>query len=57
MLLPSCLLTLAHPVIEKLKGEEAYPIRIGMYRVIYEIDDTNIIVTVVSAGHRKDIYD
>lgn len=42
---------------KKLKGEEAYRIRIGDYRVIYEIDDDVIVVTVVSAGHRKDVYE
>jgi mRNA interferase RelE/StbE len=41
---------------KKLKGEDAYRIRVGDYRVIYEIDDNKIIVTVVSVGHRKDIY-
>ena len=41
---------------KKLKGEEAYRIRIGDYRIIYEIEDDKIIVTVVSVGHRKDIY-
>lgn len=41
---------------KKLKGEEAYRIRVGDYRVIYEIEDDKIIVTVVSIGHRKDIY-
>jgi mRNA interferase RelE/StbE len=41
---------------KKLKGEDAYRIRVGDYRVIYEIDDNIIIVTVVSVGHRKDIY-
>jgi mRNA interferase RelE/StbE len=41
---------------KKLKGEDAYRIRVGDYRVIYEIDDDKIIVTVVSVGHRKDIY-
>lgn len=41
---------------KKLKGEEAYRIRVGAYRIIYEIDDHKIIVTVVSVGHRKDIY-
>lgn len=40
----------------KLKGEEAYRIRVGNYRIIYEIDDGKIIVTVVAVGHRKDIY-
>jgi len=41
---------------KKLKGEDAYRIRVDDYRVIYEIDDGKIIVTVVSVGHRKDIY-
>lgn len=40
----------------KLKGEEAYRIRVGDYRVIYEISDNIILVTVVSVGHRKDVY-
>jgi mRNA interferase RelE/StbE len=41
---------------KKLKGENAYRIRVGNYRIIYEINDNTIIVTVVSVGHRKDIY-
>jgi mRNA interferase RelE/StbE len=41
---------------KKLKGEDAYRIRVGDYRVIYEIDDDRIIIVVVSVGHRKDIY-
>jgi mRNA interferase RelE/StbE len=41
---------------KKLKGEEAYRIRVGDFRIIYEINDGKIIVTVVSVGHRKDIY-
>ena len=40
----------------KLKGEEAYRIRVEDYRIIYEIDDGKIIITVVAVGHRKDIY-
>ena len=41
---------------KKLKGEEAYRIRVGDYRIIYEINDNVVIVTVVSVGHRKSIY-
>jgi mRNA interferase RelE/StbE len=40
----------------KLKGEEAYRIRVGNYRIIYEINDGKITVTVVAVGHRKDVY-
>jgi len=41
---------------KKLKGEDLYRIRIGVYRVIYEIIDDRLIITVVKVGHRKDIY-
>ncbi len=41
---------------KKLKGEEAFRIRMGDYRVIYEINDDMVVVTVVSVGHRKDVY-
>ncbi len=41
---------------KKLKGEEAYRIRVGNYRIIYEIEEDRILVTVVSVGHRKDIF-
>ncbi|MGB4777197.1 type II toxin-antitoxin system RelE family toxin [Microbacterium sp.] len=43
---------------KKLVGEQtAWRIRIGDYRVIYDVFDTELIVTVVRAGHRREIYD
>ena len=41
---------------KKLIGREAYRIRIGNYRVIYEINNNELVVLVVTIGHRKDIY-
>lgn len=41
---------------KKLKGIIAYRIRIGNYRVIYEIHDDRLAVIVIAAGNRKDIY-
>jgi mRNA interferase RelE/StbE len=41
---------------KKLKGKEAWRIRIGDYRVIYEIEDDVLVVTVITAGHRRDVY-
>ena len=41
---------------KKLTGREAYRIRVGSYRVIYEINNNELIVLVVSIGHRKNIY-
>jgi mRNA interferase RelE/StbE len=41
----------------KLKGQEdVYRILVGMYRVIYSIDDRRIVVVVLKLGHRKHIY-
>ncbi|MEH2213409.1 type II toxin-antitoxin system RelE family toxin [Nostoc sp.] len=43
--------------VKKLKGKEnAYRIRIGEYRVIYDIFDDLLVVNVVEVGHRKNIY-
>ncbi|WP_111671123.1 type II toxin-antitoxin system RelE family toxin [Algoriphagus litoralis] len=42
---------------KKLKGRDGFRIRIGNYRVIYEVIDSQLIVDVITLGHRKDIYD
>lgn len=41
---------------KKLTGEELYRIRIGVYRVLYEVINDQLIVTVVKVGHGKDVY-
>lgn len=42
----------------ELSGEKtAWRIRIGEYRVIYDVFDTELVVTVVRAGHRREVYD
>jgi len=40
----------------KLTGREGWRIRVGDYRVIYEIDDKQQRVTVLHVGHRQDVY-
>ena len=41
---------------KKLKSRDAYRIRVGEYRVIYEIHDDVLIVLVVRVVHRRDAY-
>ncbi|RYZ18376.1 MAG: type II toxin-antitoxin system RelE/ParE family toxin [Chitinophagaceae bacterium] len=41
---------------KKLKGEEAYRIRVADYRVVYTIEDVIQIVEVQRIRHRKDAY-
>ncbi len=41
----------------KMKGaDNEYRIRIGDYRVRYEIDDEELIVLLLQCKHRKDVY-
>ncbi|MEH2366220.1 MULTISPECIES: type II toxin-antitoxin system RelE family toxin [unclassified Nostoc] len=43
--------------VKKLKGKEnAYRIRLGEYRVIYDIFDDILVVNVVEVGHRSKVY-
>lgn len=42
---------------KKLAGRPAWRIRIGDYRVIYEIADEQLLITVVRTAHRREVYD
>jgi mRNA interferase RelE/StbE len=42
---------------KKLKGRPGYRIRLGNYRVVYDINDHILTVFILAAGHRKDIYE
>lgn len=40
----------------KLKGSNFYRIRVSDYRIIYEIQDNELILIIIFIGHRKDVY-
>lgn len=40
----------------KLTSEERYRIRIGNYRILYEIINDLLIIYIVKVAHRKDAY-
>ncbi len=42
--------------LTKLVGDPGYKLRVGDYRVIMDIDKTNLLVLVIKIGHRRDIY-
>ncbi len=43
---------------KKLKGfENSYRIRVGDYRVIYEVHDDVLLVLIMKVGPRRNIYD
>ena len=44
------------PGSERLSGQERYRVRQGAYRIVYEIEDSRLVVLVVRVGHRRDVY-
>jgi mRNA interferase RelE/StbE len=42
--------------VEKIKSAGLWRIRRGDYRIVYDIDDTQKLVTIVRIGHRREIY-
>ncbi|OQW94596.1 MAG: hypothetical protein BWK79_05395 [Beggiatoa sp. IS2] len=40
----------------KLQGREGYRIRIGHYRILYTIDETQKRIEIFSIAHRQDVY-
>lgn len=40
----------------KLTGQPFWRIRVGHYRVVYEIHDEQLLVAVIEVGHRRDVY-
>jgi len=44
------------PGSKKLSGNDKYRVRQGSYRIVYSIEDNELIVVAVKVGHRKDVY-
>ncbi|MBI4236853.1 MAG: type II toxin-antitoxin system RelE/ParE family toxin [Deltaproteobacteria bacterium] len=43
--------------IKKLKGADAlYRIRLGDYRIIYEVRNDRLVILVIKIGHRREVY-
>ncbi|HOS96278.1 MAG TPA: type II toxin-antitoxin system RelE/ParE family toxin [Deltaproteobacteria bacterium] len=42
---------------EKLKGaDDVYRVRVGDYRILYEVRDKELVVCIIEAGHRRQMY-
>ncbi len=44
------------PDCKKLSSLEQYRVRVGQYRILYEIHDDVLLVTVVKVANRKEVY-
>ena len=48
---------LPEPATTKMKGDNPfYRIRVGDYRIIYEIDGDILVIMVLKIGHRQEVY-
>jgi mRNA interferase RelE/StbE len=41
---------------KKIKGHDFWRVRVGVYRILYHIDDEKRIVSTYRIGHRSDVY-
>lgn len=41
----------------KLSGQEKYRVRLGIYRIIYEIQNDKLIILIVKVAHRSKMYE
>ena len=44
------------PGSKKLRGLDAHRIRIGDYRVVYQVHARELLVIVIRIGHRREVY-
>ena len=43
--------------VKKLENfKNSYRVRVGQYRIIYKIEDRQLIVEIVKVGNRKEVY-
>jgi mRNA interferase RelE/StbE len=43
--------------VKKLTGyEDRYRLRVGDYRVIYDVTEKELVILIVGVGHRREIY-
>jgi mRNA interferase RelE/StbE len=42
--------------VKKMAGVHAWRLRVGVYRVVYSIEDKRLIIEVIRIGHRREVY-
>jgi mRNA interferase RelE/StbE len=41
---------------KKLRSRDGWRLRVGLYRILYRIEEKQLLVLVVKVGHRRDVY-
>lgn len=42
--------------VKKLQGVEGYRLRVGDWRIVYRLQDRELVIVVIDIGQRKEIY-
>jgi mRNA interferase RelE/StbE len=45
------------PASRRLRERDGYRVRVGDYRILYDIRDDVVLIVVVTVGHRRDVYE
>ncbi|MGW0003426.1 type II toxin-antitoxin system RelE family toxin [Nocardia grenadensis] len=43
--------------VKALTGRPGFRLRVGNYRLVYEVDERKLVILVISACHRREIYE
>ena len=44
------------PKAQKLRGREAWRVRVGDYRVLYTVNQGELVIVVIRIAHRREVY-
>lgn len=44
------------PGVARVKVDGTYRVRVGDYRIVYDINDAARLITITGVGHSKDVY-
>lgn len=42
--------------VKKLQGTEGYRLRVGLYRVVFELEHGRLVILVLRVSHRREVY-
>ena len=44
------------PSSKKIQGHDLWRVRVGVYRILYQIDEENQVINTYRIGHRRGVY-
>jgi mRNA interferase RelE/StbE len=44
------------PGCKKIEGHHFWRVQVGVYRILYQIDEENRVINTYRIGHRRDVY-